>query len=111
MRWGYIIPRAVLLAGIWVFFAFAFDPLLKRELISIGEDAAAAKVDVAGVRTTLFPPRLAVERLRIANHKQPGTNLVEFDALTLNVAGGPLLKKLYIVNEGTLSGLRWGTPR
>lgn len=111
MRWKYIIPRAVLLTGIWAFFTFAFDLLLKRELISVGEQAASAKVDIAAAKTGLFPPRLEVEKLRVANHNEPGTNLVEFDSLTLNVAGGPLLKKLFIVNEGTLTGLRWGTKR
>src|SRR5262245_54644895 len=111
MRWGYIIPRAVLLAAIWAFFAFAFDPLLQYELTSVGEKAASAKIDVGGVKTTLFPPRVTVEKMQVANRHKPGTNLLEFEGLALNVAGGPLLKKLYIVNEGTLSGLRWGTAR
>jgi len=111
MRWGYVIPRAVLLGAIWAFFAFGFDPLLQRELTSAGEEAASAKVEIAAVTTTLFPPQVTIEKMRIANHNKPGTNLLEFDTLALNVAGGPLLKKLYLVNEGTLSGLRWGTPR
>ena len=111
MRLGYVVPRAVILAAVWAFFAFGFDPLLRHELAGAGQEAASAMVDMEAVKTTLFPPRLTIENMRVANHSKPGTNLIEFDALTLNVDGGPLLKKLYIVNEGTISGLRWGTPR
>jgi uncharacterized protein (TIGR03545 family) len=111
MRWGYIIPRGVLLAGIWAFFAFGFDPLLRYALVDVGEKAASAEVTAGAVKTILFPPRITVEKVQIADRHKPGTNLVEFETLDLNIDGGSLLKKLYIINEGTLSGLRWGTPR
>ena len=111
MRWKYIIPRAVLLAVLWAFFTFALDPLLKRGLIRYGEDAASAKVDVGLVSTAFFPPRLAITEVRVADQKNPGTNLVDFDSLEMKFAGGPLLKKSYIVEEASISGLRWGTAR
>ena len=111
MRWGYIVPRVVLLGSVWAFLAFGFDPLLKWELINAGQQAAGAKVNVGAVQTKLFPPALSVGKTTVANRNQPGTNLVDFDSLSLTVAGGPLLKKLYIVEEGTLTGLKTGTPR
>ncbi len=111
MRWKYIIPRALLLAAIWAFFTFAFDPLLHRELVTVGEGAVSAKVEIAGVATGFFPPHLSIAETRIANHNQPGTNLVEFDALEMHLEGGPLLKKSFIVDKGSITGLRWGTSR
>jgi uncharacterized protein (TIGR03545 family) len=111
MRWKYIIPRALLLAAIWAFFTFAFDPLLHRELISFGEEAVSAKVEIAGVATGFFPPRLSIAGARVANHNEPGTNLIEFDALELHLETGPLLRKSYIVDKGSITGLCWGTPR
>src|SRR5262245_61536380 len=111
MRWGYVVSRAVLLAALWAFVAFGLDPLLQYGLTSAGQKAISAKVDVGTVRTSLFPPRLSIQKLRAANRDMPGTNLLEFDSLDLRIAGGPLLKKLYIIDEAIVTGLRSGTPR
>jgi uncharacterized protein (TIGR03545 family) len=111
MRWRYIVPRVILLATVWAFFTFGLDPLLERGLVTAGQSAAAAKVDIAGVKTSFFPPAAAVAKVCVANHSKPGTNLVEFDSLEMKFEGGPLLRKLFIVDEGELTGLHWGTSR
>jgi uncharacterized protein (TIGR03545 family) len=111
MRWRYIVPRVILIATVWAFFTFALDPLLERGLVGAGQSAASAKVDVAGVKTTFFPPSAAVGKVHVANHARPGTNLIEFDSLEMKFEGSPLLRKLFIVDEGELTGLRWGTAR
>lgn len=111
MRWKYVIPRAVLLAALWAFFAFGFDPLLKHEIVGAGQSAVSAKVDVAGIKTSFMPPTIAVTTVRIANHAKPGTNLLEFETLDLKLQGAALLKKSLVVDKGTISGIRWGTPR
>jgi len=79
MRWKYIVPRAVVLAALWGFFAFGFDPLLKHEVVVEGQSAVTAKVDVATIQTSFFPPAISVTGVRVANHGKPGTNLVEFE--------------------------------
>jgi uncharacterized protein (TIGR03545 family) len=111
MRWKYIVPRVLLVAIVWAFFTFGFDPLLHRGLIAAGQNAVGAKVDVGAMRTKFFPPSFVTENVRLANRDQPGTNLVEFNDIRLRLEGAALLKKSYIVDEATISGLRWGTPR
>ena len=111
MRWKYVIPRAVLLAAVWAFFTFGFDPLLKHEVVGAGQSAVSAKVDISGIKTSFFPPAITVTNVRIANHAKPGTNLLEFDSLGMKLQGAALLKKSFVVDKGSLSGLRWGTPR
>ena len=54
MRWSYILPRFIFLALIWVFFFFAFDPILKWSLRKGIEKAAGAKAEIMkrlGLRT------------------------------------------------------------
>lgn len=49
--------------------------------------------------------------MQIADRKHPGTNLVEFADLHAKIEGLPLLKRSYIVEEASVSGLQWGTKR
>lgn len=111
MRWKYLIPRAIIVALVWAFFVFAFDPLVRRGLISAGQAAVGAKVDVGGFETSFFPPVLATSDVAIANRSKPGTNLFEFSSLKARVAGRPLLRRSVVVKEGALTGLKFNTPR
>lgn len=111
MRWKYVVPRALVLAAVWGFFAFGFDPLLKYEAVGLGESAVSAKVDVANIKTSFFPPAISIAGVRVANHAKPGTNLVEFDSLQMKLHTGALAKKSLVVEKGTITGLRWDTPR
>ncbi len=111
MRWSYILPRAILLGLVWAFFNYGFDPLVHRGMIYSGQRAAQAKVEIGSLGTTFFAPAIKVGNVQVANRKQPGTNLVEFTDLRGNLETAALLKKSFIVEEATLSGLRWGTKR
>ncbi len=50
MRWTYVIPRLVIVALIWAFMAFGFDPLLRYSAIQSLQAVTGAKVDIASVR-------------------------------------------------------------
>ena len=111
MRWSYILPRVILLGLVWAFFKYGFDPLVHRGMIYSGQRAAQAKVEINGLTTTFFAPSIKANGVQVANRKKPGTNLVEFTDLHGNLETAALLKKSFIVEEATLSGLRWGTKR
>ena len=53
MRFGYLLPRLIILGAIWAFFAFAFDPLLRLSLVAGGE--ALRVLDSATVALSLAP--------------------------------------------------------
>jgi uncharacterized protein (TIGR03545 family) len=111
MRWNYLLPRFILGAAIWAFFAFALDPLLHFGIVSSGEYALAARVEMNQFRTGIFPPRASVRNVRVANRQAPGTNLIEFDALHCELNGAALLKKDYVIENAEVTGLRFGTAR
>lgn len=110
-RWSYIVTRGTIVAAIWAFFAYAFDPLLKFGLVKSTETAVGAKVDVGNFSTTLFPPRIEINEMEVANVEAPDRNWFEFGDLTASVSGSGLLKASYIIDEVTVTGIRWDTPR
>jgi hypothetical protein len=111
MRWSYLLPRAILIGLVWAFFHYGFDPLMRRGMIYTGQRAARAKVEISELQTTFFAPTIKVANMQVADRKHPGTNLVEFTDLHAKLELQPLLKRSYIVEEASVSGLQWGTKR
>lgn len=110
-RWSYIITRGLVVAAVWGFFAYLFDPILQQILITSGQQAAGAKVDVAEFSTTFFPPRIQMTGVAVANADAPDTNLVEFAEFRGNVSGMALMRGSYVIDEATVSGLTWNSQR
>jgi len=110
-RWSYLVTRGLVVASVWAFFAFLFDPLLRTGAITGGQQAAGAKVEIAGLTTQLFPPRVHLESVAVANAKKPMTNLVEFESLEGDVDGMALLRGSYVIDKATVTGLTWNTDR
>ncbi|HAT72873.1 MAG TPA: hypothetical protein DCS63_08670 [Elusimicrobia bacterium] len=111
MRKSYLLPRLILLALVWAFFFFAFDPLLKWGMIKGMEKGAKAKAEIASLHTTFLPPSLKLTGLAVADSKDEYRNLVEFSELAFSAEGKPLLEKKLIVDNASLTGLRFGTAR
>jgi uncharacterized protein (TIGR03545 family) len=110
-RWSYIITRCLVVAIVWAFFAFLFDPIVRFGAVESAQRVAGAKVDVVEFSTKFFPPQIHVGHLAVANRNEPMTNLVEFASMSGDVDGLALMKKSYILNKATITGLRWGTER
>lgn len=111
MRWRYLIPRAVLLAIVWAFFAFFFDPLLRFTVTTAGEQLTGARFELAALQTRFFPPVLTANTIKIANRFSAGKNLVEMDELHFALEGKPLMHRKFVVNNARVSGLKWDTDR
>ncbi|HNW45569.1 MAG TPA: TIGR03545 family protein [Elusimicrobiales bacterium] len=111
MRWSYILPRLTLLLLVWLFFFFAFDPLLKWGLIKGIEKGAKAKAEIAGLKTSFLHPSLKLTGFAVADANDEFRNLAEFSELSFSAAGAPLLEKKLLVENASLSGLRFGTAR
>ncbi len=111
MRYSYILPRFILLTAIWGFFYFAFDPILKWSLEkSIGK-AVKAEVEINILDTSFLPPKLYMAEVKIGDGKDEYKNLLEFAEMKFEIQAAPLLKKKFIINEASLSGLKFGTKR
>ena len=111
MRWGYLVPRAILALIIWVFLSLGFDPLLRRAVVSSGQRLTRARIDVNELSTAFFPPRVRLRNVRMANRAMPGTNLFKFDELQLQLSGRPLMYRSCVIDRATLHGIEIDTSR
>ncbi|QDT18241.1 hypothetical protein [Alienimonas californiensis] len=107
----YLLPRAVLAAGLWVFLAFGFDPLLRSTAVQTVGRLTGSRPDLAEVRTAAFPPRIDLSGFALPDPERPGRNLIAFDRLTADLDAAELLRGRTHVTAGTLTGLTFGTPR
>ncbi len=71
----------------------SMDPLLRWAAIKAGESAVGAKVEIGRLTTGLFPPRLELKRVAVADAGQPMKNLFEFERAAFEMEGRPLLEK------------------
>src|SRR5690606_24544126 len=104
MNWKYIVPRAVLVLAIWSFFAFGFDPLLRRAAVATGQKAVGARVEIDAVETKFLSPALALRNVQIADRSKPDTNLIEFDEFRVRLEGRPLLQRAFVAEEAAMTG-------
>src|SRR5262245_36220869 len=100
MRWGYIVPRVILVAAIWAFFTYGFDPTLRLGAVFSAQKGVGAKVEIGAIKTRFNPLSLLASNVAVANRNAPGTNLIEFESLSLELSGAGLARKALIVDEG-----------
>lgn len=111
MRWSYLLPRLIIVAMVWAFFAFGFDPLLRYSATETLQSITGARADVKELRTTFFPPTLSVSDVQLADRSQPGTNLIALDRILFHLDGDALLRRNYVVETAEITGVRFGTSR
>jgi uncharacterized protein (TIGR03545 family) len=111
VRWSYLAPRLAVLAVLWTFFYFFFDPLLGRGIEKLGSKALGARVELKGFHTGFYPPSIDLKGFAAADPEDPMKNLVEARGALFALEGRPLLEKKAVVRQAEVLGLAFGTPR
>lgn len=111
MNWNYLLPRFALAAIVWFFFAFAFDPMIRNGLVSMGQTVTGAKVDLSHLQTGFFPPSFKAGPINVASRSNEKRNLVSIDQIDMKLSGKPLLYRNFIVEEAAVSGIEFDVPR
>lgn len=111
IRWKYVIPRLVIVLVIAIAVYFGTNPVIRWSLIQTGQAAAGAKVDIGWVHSSLTDGRVEIEGIQIADKSNPDQNLVEADRAVLNLNVQGFFRRKFIVDEGRIDGIRFGTER
>lgn len=111
IRWKFVIPTTLIIAGIVVFFVIFFDPLLAKGIEFVGGQVNGAKVEVDGLSTKFFRGRMSIQRLQVANKANTWTNIVEAGPLAFELDPSELFTKRVIIPEASLDGLKFNTRR
>ena len=111
LKKGNIIALAAGAGLVWLAAFLFMDPLLKRVLVRGGEAAVGAKVEAGSLTTRVLSGTLRLRRFAAADKDRPMTNLFEFDEALLRLDRSAALRGKLVIDEASLTGLRFGTPR
>ncbi len=111
IRFGYLIPRLVLLIVLFVLAEFGAGWGLRYAIVDGGQGAVGAKVELNEATVSLLDTRATLRGLSIADPKRPMQNLLEADFIELDFETDSLLRRKGIVQRGTVRGLRFGNDR
>lgn len=111
IRWAGLIPFALIIGGISLFFLLFSNNLIQRSLETNGTQANQAKVDVASVRLTLQPIGFVIENMQITDKNNPMRNLIEFERAAVQIDLVEALLGKLIIEEISFIGVRYDTPR
>lgn len=111
MKWNYLLPRLALVAIIWSFFAFAFDPLVRSALMQVGSSLTGTAVEVYDLETGFFPPAIQTGPGCIVSPRDDKSYLACFEQTQLKFSGKPLLHRKLIVETASISGVELYVPR
>jgi uncharacterized protein (TIGR03545 family) len=111
IRWSYALPRLVVLVAAMLAIGLGLDPLLRWSLVSLGQQITSAKVEIGSLKTSLGQSEICLRDVQVADPDEPMKNLVEAREIRLALETGPLMRRKFIVHEGRVSGLRFGTDR
>jgi uncharacterized protein (TIGR03545 family) len=110
-RWQYFVPRIVVVAAVVLTVKYGLDPFLRWALITGGEAAIGAKVEVADVITSLRGGEITITGIAAANPRKPMRNLFETEQLRLEVDAAQLLRNRVVVHDGLIGGLQFDSER
>lgn len=110
-RWKFIIPTAVIISAICVFFVFYLDVYLKKAFISSGELIFGAKVEVGRFKTKFKGLNVNIKNIKIGDKDNEFKNLADIDNVNFSVRFIPLLSKKIIIDDMSAEGIKWGTAR
>jgi uncharacterized protein (TIGR03545 family) len=111
IRWPGVVAFAVvavLLAAVWWLLV---DGMIECAIERAGTQAVGAKVELAAADLTLLPLGLTLSGLQVTDPDAPMTNAVEAARISFLMDGLNLLRRKIIINEMTVDGVRFGTPR
>ncbi|GBD32612.1 hypothetical protein HRbin33_01584 [bacterium HR33] len=111
IRWKALVPLALALAALAVFWMLYLDLAVERAIEYAGSEIVGARVDVASVDVRLTDGTVVVRGLEVADPDRPMRNLVEAREIVAAVELRPLLEKKLVLDTVAVRGIRFGTPR
>jgi uncharacterized protein (TIGR03545 family) len=111
IRWPGVIAFAVVTALLAAAWWLLVDGMVERAIERAGTQAVGARVELAAAHLTLVPLGLTLSGLEVTDPETPMTNAVEVKRISFLMDGLNLLRRKVIVNEMTVDGVRFGTPR
>jgi len=110
-RWQYCVPRLAVVLAMVLAVRYGLDPLLRWTIVTTGEAALGAKVEVGQLTTSLRAGELVLTNFAAAYPGKSMRNLMQAEQLRLHVDPRQLLRNRVVVHDGAVRGLQFDSPR
>lgn len=111
IRWKFVAFRLLVVVAFLLLVRYTAAPIAHYMIVRSLEASVGAKVEIASTEVGLFPPRINVTGLAIADPRKEMRNAVEVETVLLQIDGSALLRRRYEVSTAKLSGIRIGGHR
>ncbi|WP_197530493.1 TIGR03545 family protein [Bythopirellula polymerisocia] len=111
IRWKYVAPRIMMLAMLAISVRFGCDPLLEWAIVTSGQSATGAKVEIAELTSWIRAGKIELRDLQVANPDAVMRNLVQADHIVLQLDSLALLHNRVVVTNGAITGIELDTER
>ena len=111
IRWSFLLTTIIIIALVAVFNILFFDKILKKVIISTGQIAVGAKVEIDYLKTSFKNCSVTINGFRAADKNNYFKNLIDIEKARFDVRFAPLLRKKVVIDEMSIDGLRWQTDR
>lgn len=110
MKWGYLIPRLVVVLLMWGFCQFGFDPTL-RLAGQYGLAAASRRQTRVGTVTTQFwPPRMEVAHVEVCEDDRLDQAELTAESIRVEMDEDAFRQRRWIAKEMAIEGVEWNVP-
>ncbi len=111
IRWQGVVAFVVVVGLVVAVWLLLVDTWVKRAIEQAGTAAVGAKVELDAADLSLMPLGLVLARLQVTDPDEPMTNAVEIARIAGTLDPLQLLRRKVIIEEMTVDGLRFKTPR
>jgi len=111
IRWPGLIAFVVIVGGFTVLMMLFASTFLKGTVEHFGSKALGAKLELSSVNLSVDPLGFRIGRIQATNPDAPMTNAVEIEGVAFEVAFWNLWMGQFVINELSVDGMQFNTPR
>jgi uncharacterized protein (TIGR03545 family) len=111
IRWGAILPLAILMGAVVAYFVLFFDLHFKKGIEYVGTLVNQAKVDVGSLKTSFLKGDFRLKKLEITNKAEPMENIVEIGDIHFQFSWDALLRAKVYIKDASVTDIKSGTER
>lgn len=113
IRWRFLLTRLIVVATILMLLFWGLGPMASYITVRGLEASTGARADIGATRVGLFPPQIQFDSVHVADPRDDKEfrNAFQADSVNLVIDGDALLRRRWVIRQGSIAGLQIGTTR
>jgi uncharacterized protein (TIGR03545 family) len=111
VRFEAIIPLAIVIGLIWLYFTLFFDTHLRRGIEYSATLANGAEVNIGNLDTSVWNASIVVSNIEMTNPEVPARNRLQIGAINFRMLWDALLRGKVVIDEASIIDVQIDTPR